>query len=286
MKQRGSKSLFDHDANARLVENLDPAIYHNDTTSVSAGGLQDIAKSPLHHWYRHRRPDRDVPEPTPSQRLGVAVHMAVLEPERFASFYCVAPSVDRRRKDGKAAYAAFLASRGDGVEICAADYSTSLRIAESVRNHPAGKQLLCGEGYREASVYWTDRETGVRCRIRPDFAPNGNAVLVDLKSTQDASDRAFSRTSWNYGYPLRAAFYVDGWFALTGERRDYVFAAWEKEAPYACAWYYAEDDMLQSGREEYHRLLRIYAECLAKDQWPGYSEMLQPLYLPSWAENL
>ncbi len=268
-----------------IIPDLDPERYHNDLDSVSASGLRDLARTPLHHYYLHRRPDREAPEPTPSQKLGTAVHMAVLEPRRFEVLYLPAPNVDRRTKDGKADYAAYLERLGDGIEISANDHATALRIAESVRKHPVGKKLLCGAGMREVSVYWTDRETGVRCRMRPDFAPATESVLVDLKSTGDASDRAFSRTAWNYGYQLTAAFYKDGWKAATGEDRDYVFAAWEKDEPHACAWYYAEDDMIEAGRAEYKRLLRIYADCLASGVWPGYPNQLQPLYLPSWAES-
>ena len=271
------------DAAPSIVLGMDPQQYHADTGSVSAHGLLDLARSPLHHWWSHRRPEC-VEEPSDAQKLGTAIHMAVLEPDRFARHYRVAPKVDRRTKEGKAIYAEFLEQLGDGEVISAENHAAALRVANAVGSHPLGVKLLSGSGKAEASVYWTDRETGVRCRIRPDFVPDASPVIVDLKSTSDARENAFQRSAWNFGYHLTAAFYQDGWLAATGEKRDYVFAAWEKDEPHACAWYYAEDEMLGAGREKYRRMLRIYADCLASGRWgDGYPVELQPLYLPKWA---
>lgn len=58
----------------------------------------------------------------------------------------------------------------------------------------------------------------------------------------------------------------------------------EKDAPYASAFYYADDAMIELGRRENRRLLRTYADCLAADKWPGYPQKLLPLGLPRWAE--
>lgn len=266
-----------------IVEHLPSETYHADMDSVGAGGLRELARSPLHHWWANRRPPREVKEPTPSQRLGTAIHAAVLEPERFASDFAVAPDVDRRFKAGKEAYAEFLESIGDAEIISASDHATALIIAQRVHESALGRMFFEGETRTELSVYWTDRATGVRCRIRPDLVPSGHPVLVDLKSCSSAQDVRFRNAAWDWGYHVTAAFYVDGWKAATGEKRDYVFAAWEKEEPYANAWYFAEDEVLEAGRTEYRRLLRIYAECLDSDNWPGYSEQLQPLLLPPWA---
>ena len=269
----------------RIVENVPGETYHADLDSVGVGGLREVARSPLHHWWSHRRPGRVAKEPTAAQRLGTAIHAAVLEPERFASSFAVAPDVDRRFKAGKEAYAAFLESAGFAEIISASDHATALIIAERVRQSALGRMFFEGETRTELSVYWTDRATGVRCRMRPDLVPSNHPVLVDLKSCTSAQDVKFRNSAWDWGYHVTAAWYVDGWRAATGEKRDYVFAAWEKEEPYANAWYFAEDEVLEAGRAEYRRLLAIYAQCLNSDKWPGYSDQLQPLLLPPWATD-
>lgn len=268
-----------------IVEGLSQEKYHADIDSVGVGGLRELARSPLHHWWSHRRPDRVASDPTPSQRLGTAIHAAVLERERFESDFVVAPQVDRRTKAGKEEWAAFVEAHAGAEIVSASDRETSLLIAQRIRQSRLGQMFFDGDYRTELSVYWTDKATGVRCRMRPDLVPSSHPVLVDLKSCTDASDWAFTKSAWSWGYHVTAAWYVDGWRAATGEKRDYVFAAWEKEEPYASAWFFAEDEVLEAGRAEYRRLLTRYAECLNADEWPGYSDQLQPLLLPPWATD-
>lgn len=266
----------------KVVVGMSFADYHSDLASVGAGSLRDVARSPLHHYYAHRRPGREPEQPSAAQLLGTAIHCAVLEPGEFMRRFVTAPDVDRRTTAGKAAYAAFLLSAAGKTPLSVDQTEAAMNVAGAVRGSEMAGRLLRA-GRVELSCYWTDRATGVRCRMRPDFAPDVEPVIVDLKSCEDAGERAFAASAWRHGYHVTAAWYVDGWRAVMNEKRDYIFAAWEKEPPYASAWYYATDEMLEAGRAEYRRLLAIYAECLARDKWPGYAAELQPLYPPAWA---
>jgi exodeoxyribonuclease VIII len=112
----------------------------------------------------------------------------------------------------------------------------------------------------------------------------GLPLIVDLKSTEDASAEGFAKSAWNFRYWVQAAWYVDGIEQATGQRPDaFVFAAFEKSAPYACAFYFADEAMLDMGRREYRRLLRVLADCTAADRWPGYTTDVMPLGVPAWA---
>jgi len=267
----------------KIVEGLDAETYHADTGSVGAGGLSLLRRSPLHHWHACRRPGRTPEAPTDAQRFGTAVHCALLEPDQFDARVAFRPDCDRRTKEGKAICAEFSKSLGNRLELNAGARDKIAEIVAAVASHPAAAMLMSGDGLREASVYWTDSLTGVRCRCRPDFAPrDGEPLLVDLKCTVDASDRGIGRTASNLGWPMRAAWYVDGWKAATGEKREYVFACWESEPPHAFAAYFVEDELLQYGRAQYCALLQRYAKCLAEDSWPGYFEQVQPLIMPAW----
>lgn len=276
-----------HAAEAVLIEDMGAEEYQADRTAISASMMGELAKTPLHFWYRYLRPNAEKPKTTPALLLGAAVHMAVLEPERFAEFYSVAPEGDRRYAGPKAAYQEYLKGLEvtGATEISAADHATAMAVAGLARSHPMGKRLLCGGGKAEASVFWTDAETGVRCRMRPDFVPTTDAVIVDLKSTRCAAEPAFERDVWNYRYHVSAAFYREGWKALTGERRDYVWACWETEPPNACAFYSASAELLEHGRAEVRKRLRQYADCMAANEWPGYFPQIVELLPPSWVRG-
>jgi PDDEXK-like domain of unknown function (DUF3799) len=257
--------------------------YHGGA-GISKSGLDLIARSPLHYWQRYINPEREPVEPTAAMKLGTAIHTAVLEPGEFKRRHHVAPQVDRRTKDGKAAWEAALAEAEEaGADlISASDYDTCMRISEQVNSHPTARKLFGTVGQAETSIYWIDRETGVLCKCRPDWL--AMPMIVDLKSTDDASAQGFQRSAWNYRYWVQAAWYMDGIEQATGQRPDaFVFAAFEKTAPHACAFYFAEQAMLDMGRAEYRKLLRIYADCMETGRWPGYDTTVQPLGIPLWA---
>lgn len=256
--------------------------YHA-SDGVSKSGLDLLSKSPLHYWAKYLDPKRKPQEPTPAMLLGTAIHTAVLEPERFAHEYAVAPAVDRRTKDGKATWEAFVAEcEANGKStISVGDLEVCNNIASVVRSHVTATELL-GKGKAEVSMFWDDEDTGVLCKCRPDWLAD-NDIVVDLKSTTDASPDGFMKSAFNYRYWVQAAWYLDGIERATGHRPGaFVFVAFEKEPPYACGFYYATDEMIQAGRDEYRRLVDIYADCLKTNSWRGYSTELQPLAMPAW----
>jgi hypothetical protein len=251
---------------------------------VSKSQLDKLAKSPFHYHAHYLSLKRVSTYETPAMRFGTAVHTAILEPEIFAG-WVVMPDVDGRTKEGKAAKALALeeaASRG--VEVIAADdYEKVTAIADSFSRHKHLATFL-DTGHAELSVYWTDPDTGILCRCRPDWlAPD---CVLDLKTTEDASPRAFQRSAYGWRYWVQAAYYLDGLAANGVDASGFVFAAIEKSEPYACAGYAASEAMIAAGREEYRRLLRTLRQCQDDDHWPGYGESLNMLDLPGYANEL
>ena len=109
-------------------------------------------------------------------------------------------------------------------------------------------------------------------------------VIVDLKTTRDASPDGFAKSVAQYRYHVQAAFYSDGYKAAFGEApRGFVFIAVETEPPYLVAVYVASETMTSRGRIEYQTDLDTFRECLATDTWPGYSSSPLTLDLPKWA---
>ena len=64
----------------------------------------------------------------------------------------------------------------------------------SLREHPFSASLVNGElkGKAEQSFFCTDSETGLELKARPDFILDDCSLILDLKTTVDASPRAFS----------------------------------------------------------------------------------------------
>lgn len=257
--------------------------YH-ERPEISKSGLDIFHRSPLHFVNRQ-------PMDSPALRLGSAVHEAILEPDLFAGRWPVWRGPSRATKEGKAKWADFqlehraalLAGRLLEVKAGVDPMDQITAMADAVRAHPLlGPILDDEENAIEHSILWRDAETGVACRCRPDIWSVEDACILDLKTTEDASPRAFARSALTYRYHCQSAFYRSGAQALLDQDHDhrFIFAAVEKSPPYAVAVYEIDPTSTVIGEEEIRADLRRYAECLATGVWPGYPEAAQTLELP------
>ena len=260
--------------------------YHADRTCVSKSWIDKAAKSPLH--LRHYL-DAPPMEPTPAMVLGSLTHTRTLEPDKTFLEFAVAPKVDRRTKAGKAEHAEFLEMSEGKTVVTEEQFHLASAMARSVKSHPVARGLLTN-GIAESSVVWHDKLSGLLCKCRPDYMHATDTALgttvIDLKTTKDASPRAFAKAIANFRYHVQSAFYLDGVSAATGVDMDaFLFVAVENEPPHAVAVYAADDMMVEIGRDEYRRDLAVIAECQASGQWPGYADEITELSLPAWAAS-
>lgn len=264
------------------VTDLSNAEYHS-LPEVSKSQLDEMARSPAH--FHARCIEKLVArEETDAMRIGTALHTAVLEPERFVSDYVVRPKYDRRTKEGKLASDAFNREHADKTKLDDDDHALVLAMSHAIANHRAATLLFERSPLREVSYFWRDEDTGVECRCRPDAVLDGGRVLVDLKTTEDASPRGFARSIANYGYHRQAAFYLDGVEAVTGVRPEaFVFVAVEKTAPYVVGVYALDIDSIELGRRSIRRDLEALAKCRATNKWPGYCDAIEMISAPAWA---
>lgn len=219
---------------------------------------------------------------TPDMKTGSAVHKLVLEPESFYDSYAVLiENLDRRTKAGKEAYNDFMAAN-QGKELLAADdFMLVQQMQSAIAAHKTAKRLF-SNGTPEQSVFWIDDGTDVLCKCRPDWQC-GNGVIVDLKTTQDASPEGFAKSCAKYNYHIQAAFYLDGLNAVAIYAQHFVFVAVEKTPPFAVGVYVLDSAALQAGRNQYQALLELYRDCEKSGQWPAYSDSVVELSLPTWA---
>lgn len=262
---------------------MDNAAYHAHA-AVSKSHLDLVAKSPLHYWARYLDPNRVPQEPTAAMAIGSAVHTHVLELDQWDSQYVVAPAgMDRRTKVGKAEWEVFQTAIGTRTVISREDADLVMRIGRSVLSHSAAAYLLGLPGKAETTHMWHDEISGLQCKCRPDWLLDDSSMIVDLKTTEDASPKAFQQSIAKWRYHVQAAWYLDGIEKATGKRPEqFIFIAVEKKPPYACAVYVADPQMVEIGGQTARADLDKLNLCKAANHWPGYSDQVEVINLPPW----
>lgn len=254
-------------------------LYHDPTClGVSSSTLKNVLRSPA-----HAEAMRSQPFESPALQFGKLVHMAVLEPERFAEECVVSPKFDRRTTAGKAGAEAFERESMGKQVITDAMYLDVISVRSAVNASSFARKHLSG-GTAELSIFWKDKDTGILCKARFDYLKSG--LIVDLKTTYDASPKSFGASVAQYNYGLSAAFYLDGARSVGHDAEIFAWIAVEKKVPFGVAFYTATQDVLMAGRAEYQQALRVYKQCLLNGVWPGYPEEFQAVSMPSWDEEI
>lgn len=259
--------------------------YHADTARIGKSGLDLINKAPIIYWQKYLDPNRVwEDDQTPSMLLGSATHCAVFEPEEFAKRYVVAPVIDKRTNDGKEAWAQFSADcQQRRLKLLSADqYEDACRMAEAVFKHPMARQLLEMGGVSEHRIDFSEPITGVAGKMKADrITPNN--IIIDLKTTKDASPAEFAKSMANYRYHVQDAWYSDGLELSSGiQTQAFIFIAVESGTGLVKP-YILDAESRQLGREQYQADALKYMECLRTGEWPAYGNEVSEIRLPSWA---
>ncbi len=250
---------------------MDIAAYHAHP-ALGSSRLRELLRSPAHFKANLRRE-------TEALALGSLVHTLVLEPHAFPERYVVTPKIDGRTKEGKAAKAAL--ADDPRIAVDGETMAEASACATSIMGHIVYKQIR--DAQVEHTVFWTDKETGIECKARFDVL---GPLLVDLKTTRDASPKGFQRAIATYGYHIQAAHYMAGAIANGMEPRGFLFACVETSPPYLPAGYLMGNPTLEQGERERREALTTYAQCLRDDRWPGYNDdRIEVIDLPNWAQR-
>jgi len=242
--------------------------YHADP-ALGSTSLKTLAtKTPAH--YKH---DQAHPKFSDAFTLGTAAHSVILEDDITGIVVVTADNwLTKAAKEHKAAALA------EGKQpLLGKEFDQVMAMRNAVYNHPQAAAHLT-KHKAEESVFWD--EDGLTLKCRPDAWKPGQ--LIDLKTTVNADPREFGKTAHNFGYHQSAAHYIDGVKAATGEELPFTFVLVEKTAPYLVSVVELDWEAIDLGRALNDRAKRIYRECTASGNWPGYPAA-EPISLPNFA---
>jgi len=272
-------------AEVNTIENFEPGIYfglpnekYHASNGISKSGLMLFADNPEKYHWRYILGNKQ--EARPQFAVGSAFHTATLEPDKFDEEYIVAPDLNKNTN----LYKAWVVENADRTILSIKDYDMVMSMAKKVRKNPITSRMI-SNGYAEASIYAIDEITGETVKVRPDWI--NDDIIVDLKSTTNASFSAFARDMYSYSYFVQAGMYPEVANAVLPEPVSaFVFIVVEKEPPYSIGIYRASREDTAFGVESYRRNLDRFAKYKAKNFWPSYNRgLIVDTALPGYAKK-
>lgn len=260
-----------------ITNNLSNEQYHG-AEGVSRSTLWNMfSRTPAHAMFSERKS-------SDAMSFGSAAHMAILEPSVFDKTYARLPDgYNGTTRAGKEAKAAIEADRK--IPLKPDDYDAVKSLAANVWSVDIVKKALSGSQF-EQSAFWNDETTGLVCKCRPDAYNPSLRIMVDAKTTVNASVAEFAKSIAKYGYHMQQSYYRDGWqLAGGGDVDAFIFIAIESEKPYAFSIYELDVEDEEIGRAIYRNTLIEYARCKELNVWPAYPQGVQRISLPKWART-
>jgi exodeoxyribonuclease VIII len=225
------------------------------------------------------------PKDSAAFAMGHAVHCLALEPEKFDERFAVAPKVDRRTTAGKVAWAEYLADCEGKTVLDEQDHADAVACVQALNNHAQFAAIMAQP--RRVEVPFEFDLFGHRFKARLDCVIDSMRLILDIKTTDDASPHRWQWSAVDYGYHRQQIIYQEALRQATGKKYRFYFAVVEKPKPSTrgipptVALYELDPDTVLMGYEDTQRLVQDYEDRTASGWWQQpYSNGIVPLRLP------
>ena len=255
-------------------EIISNAEYHGRKTHLSSTNVRTHKKNKKQFKYSLTH---DLVKQTKAMADGTAVHAFFLERDKFDSDFVIKPADMRlNTKAGKE-----WAQEHQSKIIIDSELGNNLfEMEKSFMDSPA-KLIYDKSGQSELSYFWDDLGL-VKGKCRPDWISDDGNIVVDIKTTTDASPKGFQKSIANWGYHLQLGWYLRGLQKLGLPAKEFIFIAIEKTPPFSVGVYRANKDMITYANDEINNLVYDIDESLKSDDFPDYTPEILDLGLPNW----
>jgi hypothetical protein len=257
---------------------MDPCERPSLTASIAK---RLITRTPKHAWDAHPRFGARPYDPTEAMRRGLTVDSLLLGADQELVMLplelpdakgAMKPTNDERRMESAKAWVMEQEAAGRMV-VKRSDLDECRATATSVTDALARNGVKLHEDDHQVTAVWESNGVLCRCRFDNLHIEADHYVINELKTTEDASHRAITRTVENFGYDIQAAAYQE---AVETIRPDlagrgfvrFIFA--ETTSPYEPNITQLAGSMAELGRRRWARAVATWGKCLATNEWPGY----------------
>ena len=272
------------------IYDIPAQVYHADpcpAPSLSSSLAQRIClHSAAHARQAHPRLNLDAePENNEAFDIGRAAHALLLEGSTAvtvidAKDYRTNVAKDARDQAWARGLTPILAPRWNDVQ----QMVTSLRL-QLAQHQDSGSAGMFLNGEPERTLVWQEDGYGVWCRARLDWLRQTPLSVDDFKTTSgSANPEVWSRSMFQNGWDIQAAWYLRGLQILTGHPATFRYCVQETYPPYACSVISLGPDALMLAEKKCLYALDIWRACLTSGDWTGYPRQTCYATLPPWHE--
>ena len=250
------------------------AEYHGRKTHISSTGVRTFKKNKKQFEYGLTH---ELVKQTKAMADGTAVHAFFLERDKFDTDFVIKPADMRlNTKAGKE-----WALEHQSKIIIDSELGNNLyEMEKSFMDSPA-KLIYDIKGQTELSYFWDDLGT-IKGKCRPDWISDDGSIVVDVKTTTDASPRGFQKSISTWGYHLQLGWYLRGLRKLGVPAEQFIFIAIEKTAPFCVGVYRADQEMINYAMKELDQLMPEIQTAMVSNEFPDYTPEITSIGLPPW----
>jgi hypothetical protein len=170
-------------------------------------------------------------------------------------------------------------------------YADAMACVQALNNHPEFAAIMAQP--RRVEVPFEFDLFGHKFKAKPDAIIDSMRLILDIKTTDDASPHRWQWSAVDYGYH-RQAFIYQGAIELSHANKErvresyrFIFAVVEKPKPSTrgipptVALYELDSETMNMGMQDTHRLVLGYERRTKENDWQQpYSSGIVPLRLP------
>lgn len=272
-----------------IYDNITIEAYHANSTHLSSTQIK-IAKRSLKEFFWNRNGKIERSEKTHFD-FGNAFELALMDQDGFAKNVVIRKDHEwvneilskrpelttvRNSKEYKELSAAFEAESAGKYRIGDKGPESWETIQSMLESCYADKTIqgLIKNTECQLSLFWTDDQTGLKLKTRPDICKRKKNIVVNLKTTLDGSPKGFSKDLAKYDYPLQACLEMQGCIASGAmEKIDaYFWLVVEKVAPFNATIYEFDKEDMKAYEIELDWLIHKLKKAQDENLYPGYSD--------------
>lgn len=239
---------------------------------LSYSSIKEFAKSPRHYmnYINAKR------EPSKEMNMGSLIHALLLYPSEISKQFAIAPDVDKRTKEGKAAWEQFVQTSEGKIAVTESELNEANSIVDIALSSKEISNMIS-----QCTAFEQEFRHDIQGLPFRGFVDGiANDFILEVKTMSDASPQNIIREFYNRKYYIQAGLYSSVY------KLPVRYIILETKPPYNYMHSFASQDYIQKGIEELNWLTTRFKQCMDMDAFSsGYQFNLDELFqveLPSW----